>query len=53
VGKELKKRPSGKPGKTKNVDAAKEPKALGLSKAEVVWRLGLASSTVYRYWQKE
>lgn len=29
----------------------KELKALGLSQAEVVQRLGLAKSTVHRYWQ--
>ncbi|WP_408598546.1 helix-turn-helix domain-containing protein [Pseudomonas sp. PLMAX] len=53
VGKDLKKRPSGKPGKTENADAVRELKALGLSQAEVARRLGLASSTVYRYWQKD
>ena len=52
VGKELKKRPAGKPSNTKNADAVRELKALGLSQAEVVQRLGLASSTVYRYWQQ-
>ncbi len=51
VGKELKKRTPGKPGNTKNSEAVKELKALGLSQAEVVQRLGLAKSTVHRYWQ--
>ena len=40
------------PGNTKNADAVRELKALGLSQAEVAQRLGLASSTVFRYWQK-
>lgn len=52
VGKELKKRSPGKPGKIKNAEAVRELKALGLSQAEVARRLGLASSTVYRYWQQ-
>jgi DNA-binding NarL/FixJ family response regulator len=38
-------------GNTKNSEAVKELKALGLSQAEVVQRLGLAKSTVHRYWQ--
>ena len=52
MGKELKKRPAGKPGNTENANAVRELKALGLSQAEVARRLGLASSTVHRYWQQ-
>jgi hypothetical protein len=52
VGKELKKRPPGKPGKTKNAGAFRELKAFGLSQAEVARRPGLASSTVDQYWQQ-
>ena len=52
AGKELKKRPAGKPGNTENANAVRELKALGLSQAEVARRLGLASSTVHRYWQQ-
>lgn len=44
VGKELNKRPSGKPGQTKNADAARELRAFGLSQAEVARTPRLASS---------
>lgn len=52
MGKELKKRTPGKPGNTKNAGAVKELKASGLSQAEVAQALGLARSTVHRYWQQ-
>ncbi|WP_166364449.1 helix-turn-helix domain-containing protein [Pseudomonas akapageensis] len=51
VGKELKKRAPGKPGNAKNAQAVRELKASGLSQAEVAHKLGLARSTVHRYWQ--
>lgn len=51
VGKELKKRTPGKPGNTKNAEAVRELKASGLSQAEIAHKLGLARSTVHRYWQ--
>lgn len=51
VGNELRKRPVGKPGNTKNAEAVRELKAAGLSQAEIAHKLGLARSTVHRYWQ--
>jgi DNA invertase Pin-like site-specific DNA recombinase len=51
VGKELLQRPRGKPRNVKNAEAVKELQAAGWSKAEVVEKLGLAKSTVHRYWQ--
>lgn len=51
VGKELKKRPPGKPRNSKNAAAVRELKASGLSQAEIAHKLGLAKSTVHRYWQ--
>ncbi|MFJ2550187.1 helix-turn-helix domain-containing protein [Pseudomonas sp. NPDC087612] len=51
VGKDLKKRSPGKPGNTKNAEAVRELKASGLSQAEAAEKLGLARSTVHRYWQ--
>lgn len=50
VGKELLQRPRGKPRNVKNAEAVKELQAAGWSKAEVVEKLGLAKSTVHRYW---
>ena len=51
VGKELKKRPPGKPRNSNNAAAVRELKASGLSQAEIANKLGLAKSTVHRYWQ--
>lgn len=50
VGKELVKRLRGKPGKTQGAEAVKALKAAGLSQAEAAEKLGLAKSTVHRYW---
>ncbi|WP_223508002.1 helix-turn-helix domain-containing protein [Pseudomonas sp. BF-B-25] len=50
VGKELLQRPRGKPKNMKNAEAVRELQAAGLSQAEVVEKLGLAKSTVHRYW---
>jgi len=44
------KRSKGKPSNTRAADAVKELKAAGLSQAETAERLGLAKSTVHRYW---
>ncbi|MBH1967145.1 MAG: helix-turn-helix domain-containing protein [Pseudomonadales bacterium] len=35
----------------KNAETVRELKAGGMSQAEVVEQLGLAKSTVHRYWQ--
>lgn len=51
VGKELLQRPRGKPRNMKNAEAVRELQIAGLSPAEVVAKLGLAKSTVHRYWQ--
>lgn len=51
AGNELKKRPPGKPGNTKNAEAVRKLKASGLSQAQVIEKLGLAKSTVHRYWR--
>lgn len=51
VGKELLQRPRGKPRNMKNAEAVRELQAAGLSQAEVVEKLGLAKSTVHRYWR--
>lgn len=51
IGRELVQRPRGKPKKTKNEEAVRELKAAGFSQAEVVEKLGLAKSTVNRYWK--
>lgn len=50
VGKELVIRPKGKPGNTEGAEAVKALKAAGFSQAETAQRLGLAKSTVHRYW---
>ncbi|WP_256214216.1 transcriptional regulator [Pseudomonas sp. URIL14HWK12:I6] len=50
VGKTLVKRSKGKPSNTRAADAVKELKASGFSQAEAAERLGLAKSTVHRYW---
>lgn len=50
VGRELFQRPRGKPRNNKNEEAVRELKAAGFSQAEVVGKLGLAKSTVSRYW---
>lgn len=50
VGKELVKRPRGKPGNAQGGEAVKALKAAGLSQAETAEKLGLAKSTVHRYW---
>jgi transcriptional regulator with XRE-family HTH domain len=50
VGKELLQRPRGKPRNMKNAEAVRELQTAGLSQAEVVEKLGLAKSTVHRYW---
>lgn len=50
AGKTLVKRSRGKPGNARAADAVKELKASGLSQAEAAVRLGLAKSTVHRYW---
>jgi transcriptional regulator with XRE-family HTH domain len=51
IGKELLQRPRGKPRNMKNAEAVRELQAAGLSQAEVAEKLGLAKSTVHRYWQ--
>jgi transcriptional regulator with XRE-family HTH domain len=50
IGRELLQRPRGKPKKTNNEEAVRELKAAGFSQAEAVEKLGLAKSTVNRYW---
>ena len=50
VDNELVKRPRGKPGNAKNAEAVRGLKAAGLSQAQVIEKLGLARSTVHRYW---
>ena len=50
VGKELVKRPRGKPGNAEGAVNVKALKAAGVSQAEAAQRLGLAKSTVHRYW---
>ncbi|WP_348751390.1 helix-turn-helix domain-containing protein [Pseudomonas rhodesiae] len=51
IGRELLQRPRGKPKKTKNEEAVRDLKLAGFSQAEVVEKLGLAKSTVNRYWK--
>ena len=50
TGSELTQRPSGKPAKTKNIQAVLELKAQGLTQADVIRLLGLSQSSVQRYW---
>jgi transcriptional regulator with XRE-family HTH domain len=50
VENELVIRPIGKPGNTEAAEAVKALKAAGFSQAEAAQRLGLAKSTVHRYW---
>lgn len=50
VGKDLVKRPRGKPGNAEGAEAVKALKAAGFSQAEAAERLGLTKSTVHRYW---
>lgn len=52
IGRELLQRPRGKPKKSKNEKAVRELRAAGFSQAEVVEKLGLAKSTVHRYWKE-
>lgn len=52
VGKTLVKRSKGKPGNTRAADAVKELKASGFSQAQAAEKLGLAKSTVHRYWKR-
>lgn len=50
-GNELVKRPPGKPKNTKNLDAVRKLRDAGSSQAEAAEKLGLAKSTVHRYWK--
>jgi transcriptional regulator with XRE-family HTH domain len=50
---QLVKRPPGKPAKRDNASAVQKLKALGLSQAEAAQTLGLAKSTVNRYWREQ
>ena len=50
VGKKLVKRSKGKPGNSQAAEAVKALKGDGLSQAEAAKKLGLAKSTVHRYW---
>lgn len=52
VGNKLVQRSRGKPGNATNAAAVKKLKEAGYSQADVVKQLGLAKSTVHRYWQK-
>ena len=49
-GEQLARRSPGKPLKAQNLKAVQELKAQGKTQAEVVRALGLAQSTVQRYW---
>jgi transcriptional regulator with XRE-family HTH domain len=51
-GNKLSKRSPGKPVNTENAAAVLKLKSQGLSQAAVAQELGLAKSTVQRYWQK-
>jgi transcriptional regulator with XRE-family HTH domain len=50
-GENLSKRSRGKPANTQNAAAVLKLKAQGMSQAEITRELGLAKSTVQRYWQ--
>jgi transcriptional regulator with XRE-family HTH domain len=50
-GANLSKRSRGKPANTQNAAAVLKLKAQGMSQAEITRELGLAKSTVQRYWQ--
>ena len=52
VDNKLVQRSRGKPGNTSNAAAVKKLKDAGYSQADAVKQLGLAKSTVHRYWQK-
>lgn len=49
----LVKRPQGKPKQPRNAHAIRELKALGLDKKTIAKRLGIADSTVRKYWNAE
>ncbi|MCS3470857.1 transcriptional regulator with XRE-family HTH domain [Pseudomonas sp. JUb42] len=51
-GKNLSRRSRGKPANTENATAVLKLKSQGMSQAAVARELGLAKSTVQRYWQK-
>jgi transcriptional regulator with XRE-family HTH domain len=48
----LQARPAGKPKRGKDLEAVKAMKAAGLTRADAVARLGLARTTVQRYWNE-
>lgn len=47
----LQTRSTGKPKRTKDLEAVKAMKAAGLTQADAVGQLGLAKTTVHRYWK--
>lgn len=48
----LQTRPAGKPKRRKDLEAVKAMKAAGLTRADAVAQLGLARTTVQRYWNE-